>query len=49
MAVFQPRTTKPEAGNKYYITRENGGYSDAIKGNPTDKDCDVLANCVGYA
>ena len=49
MAVFQPRTTKPEAGNKYYITKANGGYSDAIKGNPTDKDCDVLANCVGYA
>lgn len=49
MAVFQPRTTKPEAGNKYYITKARGGYSDAIKGKPTDKDCDVLANCVGYA
>lgn len=49
MAVFKPRTTKPEAGNKYYITKARGGYSDAIKGKPTDKDCDVLANCVGYA
>lgn len=49
MAQFKPRTTKPEAGNKYYIRKANGGYSDAIKGSPTDKDCDVLANCVGYA
>ena len=49
MEVFKPRTTKPEAGNKYYITKAMGGYSDAIKGKPTDKDCDVLANCVGYA
>ena len=43
------RTTKPEAGNKYYIRKANGGYSNAITGNPTDKDCNVLANCVGYA
>lgn len=49
MAVFKPRTTKPEAGNKYYITKAKGGFSDAIKGKPTDTDCDVLANCVGYA
>lgn len=47
--VFKPRTTKPEAGNKYYIRKANGGYSNAIKGKPTDKDCDVLSNCVGYA
>lgn len=46
---FKMRTTKPEAGNKYYITRANGGYSYAIKGNPVDSDCDVLSNCVGYA
>ena len=43
------RTTKPEAGNKYYIRKANGGYSNAITGKPTDKDCNVLANCVGYA
>ena len=49
MAVFKPRTTKPEKGNPYYNTKANGGYSNAIKGKPTDKDCDVLANCVGYA
>lgn len=49
MAVFKPRTTKPEAGNKYYITKSRGGYSNAIQGKPTDPDCNVLANCVGYA
>ena len=49
MAVFKPRMTKPEAGNKYYITKAKGGYSNAIKGKPTDPYCDVLSNCVGYA
>lgn len=43
------RTTKPEFGNKFYITISEGGYSRCIVGNPTDKDCNVLANCVGYA
>ena len=47
--AFKMRTTRPEAGNKYYITKNNGGYSYAIKGNPTDKQNDVLSNCVGYA
>ena len=46
---FKPRLTRPEAGNKYYIRKASGGYSPAIKGSPTDKDCDVLHNCVGYA
>lgn len=46
---FKMRTTKPEAGNKYYITKSKGGWSDAIKGSPTDENCDVLSNCVGYA
>lgn len=43
------RTKKPGAGNKYYIKKANGGYSSNIKGKPTDPDCNVLANCVGYA
>lgn len=43
------RTTKPESGNKYYITKSRGGWSDAIQGKPTDSDCNVLSNCVGYA
>lgn len=49
MATFKPRLTKPEKGNPYYNTKANGGYSSAIKGKPTDSDCDVLSNCVGYA
>lgn len=49
MSEFKPRMTKPEKGNKYYITKAKGGYSNAIKGKPTDPDCDVLSNCVGYA
>ena len=47
--AFKMRTTKPEAGNKYYITKAKGGYSNAIQGKPTDPNCDVLSNCVGYA
>lgn len=43
------RTTCPEAGNKYYIRKVSGGWSDAIKGSPTHANCDVLSNCVGYA
>lgn len=43
------RTTKPEAGNKFYITKSKGGYSSCIQGSPTDSQCNVLANCVGYA
>lgn len=46
---FTPRLTKPNAGNPYYNTVGNGGYSTAIKGKPTDAGCDVLHNCVGYA
>lgn len=46
---FIPRLSKPEAGNPYYNTRSNGGYSNAIQGKPTDPGCDVLSNCVGYA
>lgn len=50
MAVkFIPRLTKPEKNNKYYIRKQNGGYSEAIQGSPTDKDCNVLSNCAGYA
>lgn len=47
--MFQIRTSKPSAGNKFYITKLRGGYSSCIEGYPTDKDCNVLANCVGYA
>lgn len=47
--AFKMRTTKPGAGNKYYIRKSSGGYSNAIAGKPTDSECDVLSNCVGYA
>ena len=46
---MQMRTRKPEAGNKFYITQARGGYSLCIQGYPQDAECDVLANCVGYA
>jgi len=40
---------RPRAGDKYFITRDNGGYSPCIhiKGSPDDLD--VIPNCVGYA
>ena len=47
--MFPIRTKKPGAGNKYYIRTINGGYNVARTGKPVDKDCNVLANCVGYA
>lgn len=43
------RTTRPTSGNKYFIRKTNGGYSTCIQGKPTDSQCNVLANCVGYA
>ena len=43
------RTSKPSVGNKFFITKSKGGYSLCIQGNPTDSQCNVLANCVGYA
>ena len=46
---MQMRTSKPSAGNKFYITKSKGGYSTCIQGKPTDSKCNVLANCVGYA
>lgn len=47
--MFTMRTTKPEAGNKNFITVSKGGWNTCVQGSPTDKDCNVLANCVGYA
>lgn len=43
------RKTRPTSGNKYFITKSKGGYSTCIVGKPTDKQCNVLSNCVGYA
>ena len=47
--LFSMRVTKPGKGNKNFITKGAGGWSTCIKGNPMDKECNVLANCVGYA
>lgn len=47
--MFTQRTSKPGAGNKHFIRKASGGWNSCIKGSPTDKNCDVLANCVGYA
>lgn len=47
--MYKARLTIPEKGNPYYNTRSNGGYSNAIKGSPTENGLDVLRNCVGYA
>ena len=47
--MFQMRTSKPISSDKCYITRGNGGWSYCIQGSPKDSQCDVLANCVGYA
>lgn len=49
MSPINIRTTKPGAGNNYYITESSGGWSGCIEGSPVDSDCNVLANCVGYA
>ena len=44
---MEKRTNKPT--NKFYNTTSNGGYSHCIVGSPTDKNANVLSNCVGYA
>ena len=43
------RTTKPGKGDNYFVRKSSGGFSTCVQGKPTDKNCDVLANCVGYA
>ena len=48
---FAQRTVKPTSKDKFakcYITTSKGGWSGAIVGDPTDKECNVLSNCVGY-
>lgn len=47
--MFTPRLTKPERGNPYYNKPPKGYAAGIIDGNPQDAECDVLANCVGYA
>lgn len=47
--MFRIRDRKPRRGNLYYTKTINGGYNLARTGKPLDKECNVLANCVGYA
>lgn len=47
--MFAMRTSLPEKGNKFYNTKNSGGYSYCIQGKPTCNGLNVLANCVGYA
>lgn len=47
--MFTMRTSLPEKGNKFYNTKNSGGYSYCIVGKPTCDGLNVLANCVGYA
>ena len=47
--MFEVRTCKPKRGNPYYNRTLLGGWNKARTGRPLDKDCNVLANCVGYA
>lgn len=48
--MFVPRLAKPRRNNVYYNTPDNGGIAvGIIHGSPLDDECDVLANCVGYA
>lgn len=45
---FSIRNSKP-ANNKNYITTGSGGWNTCIKGYPTDKEANVLSNCVGFS
>ena len=47
--MFTMRTSLPEKYNKFYNTKNSGGYSYCIVGKPTCEGLNVLANCVGYA
>ena len=45
-------TEMPKANDpyiSYYNTKSNGGQSTCIAGNPMDRTCTVLSNCVGWA
>ena len=46
---FPIQKTLPKKGNKYYNTKSAGGYSECIKGVPTQSGLNVLDNCVGWA
>lgn len=47
--MFNIQTKLPNKGNKFYNTTDVGGYSQCIKGKPTQAGLNVLDNCVGWA
>lgn len=46
--IFKPILTCPEAGDKFFIRVQDGGYNNSIEGKPKHENLTVLANCVGY-
>ena len=52
MNTINVRTSCPKKSDKYskcYKRKASGGWSDCIKGKPTEEYVDVLRNCVGFA
>lgn len=47
--MFIPSIHRPALGNKFYITKQNGGFSPCIHIARGFPEQDVLPNCVGYA
>lgn len=48
---MKPQLARPSKGDPYYNTKDVGGYSPCIKGNPFKRvdGLNVLPNCVGYS
>lgn len=49
MSKFVIRNSCPKDYNKNYMITADEGWNTCVKGKPTKKDANALANCVGYA
>lgn len=47
--MFSISDIRPRAGDKYFITRNNGGFSPCISIPGSAPDLDAIPNCVGFA
>lgn len=47
--MFILNDIRPKSGDKFFITKKNGGYSPCISIAGSPADLDALPNCVGYA
>lgn len=47
--MFDLAQLRPQRGDKYFITKKNGGFSPCIQIAGAPVDLDTLGNCVGYA